>query len=257
MSSSSSVAFEALFPSQARREVLSALFSAEAQPTTAAKLARATGLTHRAVALELQRLVQAGLLEVASAGRDGVLVRAKLEHPMTAALRALVAQAREREDAADETVREALAAYGAPLLGVPPKETMSREDALLRGLQLARRDATVMRVLPVVLARQAKRLNWDHLVDRAKNANLRAEVGMLVDLAEDSTRSDVLKGPQEVVTRALADRRRKALHPFFVHTGKAQRRFAKEHTPTAAARWGFAMDITEESFRSFAEKHRG
>jgi hypothetical protein len=67
------------------------------------------------------------------------------------------------------------------LLGEEPKPSFSLAETLLRGLKAARDDATVLRVLPVVVAKHARDLDWTDLTERARRMNLRAELGMLLD----------------------------------------------------------------------------
>jgi DNA-binding transcriptional ArsR family regulator len=228
-----SPALRALFPSKARRAVVETLFSGRLLQASVSELARRAGLTPRAVAVEIQNLEEVGLVEVEAIGS------------------AHVVRPNEDTDPADRKVRRSLAAYGAPLLGEEPRAFYSLVEALLRGLRLARKDATVLRVLPVVLAKHAQELDWTDLKERARGMNLRAELGMLLDL------TGTVAGLSELRTQAddLADGRRKRQRFFPEVASSYERKLAEQRSPESATRWHFAMNMTEDSFRVMVRKH--
>jgi DNA-binding transcriptional ArsR family regulator len=247
-----SPALRALFPSKARRAVVETLFSGRLLQASVSELARRAGLTPRAVAVEIQNLEEVGLVEVEAIGSAHV-VRPNEDHPVTKALRELLsaAAAAPHTDPADRKVRRSLAAYGAPLLGEEPRAFYSLVEALLRGLRLARKNATVLRVLPVVLAKHAQELDWTDLKERARGMNLRAELGMLLDL------TGTVAGLPELRTQAddLADGRRKRQRFFPEVASSYERKLAEQRSPESATRWHFAMNMTEDSFRVMVRKH--
>jgi DNA-binding transcriptional ArsR family regulator len=243
---------DALFPSRARRAIVELLFSGRLSQASMSELARRAGLTPRAVAVEVEKLAEAGLVEVEAIGPAHV-VRANDAHPVAGPLRDLLtaASAAPKTDHDDRKVRRALAAFGAPLLGEEPRATWSLSESVLRGLRLARTDATVLRVLPVVLAKHAREIDWTDLMERARRMNLRAELGMLLDL------TGTVAGLPEMRARSkeLADARRKRVRFFPEVSGVFERRLAEQRSPASATRWHFAMNMTEESFRELVRKH--
>ncbi len=242
----------ALFPTAARRSVVELLFSGSAADASMSEIARRAGLTPRAVAVEVQRLEEAGLVEVQAVGSAHV-VRPYSKNPATAALSELVKAARgaSAPSTGDRNVRRSLAAYGAPLLGEEPKAVFPLAETLLRGLKTARKDATVLRVLPVVVAKHVQDLDWTDLAERARRMNLRAELGMLLDLT-----ADVADLPElHARTETLSDARRKRPRYFPLVEGAFERQLAAKRTPGAARRWHFLMNMTEESFRETVRKH--
>jgi len=79
--------------------------------------------------------------------------------------------------------RPTLAAYGAPLAGFAPLREMPLEEAVVRALVAARRDATVALVLPLVLLKNAARLRTRFLRKLGREQGVEAELGMMLDLA--------------------------------------------------------------------------
>jgi hypothetical protein len=248
----SSPALKALFPTKARRALVELLFSGAVGEASMSELARRAGLTPRAVAVEVQRLEEADLVEVHAHG-PAYVVRPNARSAPVQALAQLVRSAAETPSAGalERSVRRSLAAYGAPLLGEEPRPAFSLSETLLRGLRAARSDATVLRVLPVVLAKHAKNLDWADLMERARRMNLRAELGMLLDLtAKVASLPDLRAHAAE-----LSDARRKRPRYFPHVEGAFEKQLAARRTPEAATRWHFVMNMTEDSFREMVRKH--
>ncbi len=242
---------KALFPTAARRAVVELLFSGTPAEASMSELARRAGLTPRAVAVEVQRLEEAGLVEVQALGPAHV-VRQNQKNPATRALSELLRAAREAAaGSSNRNVRRSLAAYGAPLAGEEPRASLSLSETLVRALKMARRDATVLRVLPVVVAKHANELDWTDLVERAYRMNVRNELGMLLDLTADVAHLPNLR----THAAELRDARRKRPRYFPSVEGTFEKQLAAKRTPKAASRWQFLMNMTEESFRELVSKH--
>lgn len=243
---------EALFPGRARRAVLEALFGAGPRPASVSELARLAHLTPRAVSVEVRRLAAAGLVEVEARGAAD-LVRANRRHPGARALAALLRKSEAGPGPPSRrNPRPSLVAYGAPLAGVEPRAGMRREEALVAGLAAAVSDPTLLRVLPVVVLRNERQLDWHELRARARRAKLGTELGMLLDLTAEVSGHDNLR--QEA--RGLRDRRRRVPRYLPEPRSGFERRLADRRTPPAARRWGFRLNLSEESLRDFVRKHR-
>ena len=184
------------------------------------------------------------------------MYRAESDHPQARLLRDLTkapAQARtEARTNHDDEVRAWLAAAGAPLGSPRPKgPPPDLEEALAEALVLSHQDATVARVLPLVLWRQRDGLDLDRLVREASHRDERAALGYFLELAGQ------LGGDPALVkaARRLHDRRRTKARPFFSgplgpHAAAAARR----NTPKEALRWGYVMNMGLDSFRAMFEK---
>jgi len=74
---------------------------------------------------------------------------------------------------------ETLVALGAPLSGWRPNRRLAREAALAFALRFASTDASLLRSLPVVLARTWRELDWSKLENSARAQGSLALLGML------------------------------------------------------------------------------
>jgi hypothetical protein len=130
---------------------------------------------------------------------------------------------------------------------------MPLEEAVVRGLVSARRDPTLVRVLPVVLLKNAARLDAAKLRLLAKELKVESELGMMLSLADEV-------GHEPLLLKAS-----KGLPP---HTGRPRyyplpvgdvfgRALADKRTPPVAARWGFRMNMSQAGFQAFVSKHLG
>jgi hypothetical protein len=149
-------------------------------------------------------------------------------------------------------VRASLAAAGAPLAGVRASATFSLEDAIVAGLTLSRSDATVLRVLPLVLARAANRLDWTHLEQAARDRGLLPVLGLVAELAGHYS------GLHDLERRAASwwtppDGARL----YFAPRSRFDEELARHATPAIAKRWGFLLNVGEDSFRSLFERFDG
>jgi len=160
-------------------------------------------------------------------------------------------QAGSGPDASRCDPRPSLAAYGTPLVGVGPAQEMGREEALVAGLQEARTDPTLLRALPVMVLRNEGRLDWDDVRGRARRGKLNAELGMLLDLTAAVSGHASLREQ----ARGLADRRRRVPRYLPEPASQFERRLADKRTPAAARRWGFRMNMSQESLGEFVRKH--
>ncbi len=240
----------ALFPTRARRAVLEAVFGPGARSSTVSELARCADLTPRAVAVEVKRLVAAGVVEVEADGAAD-RVHPNPRHPAARALRELLRAASRTPMRPRMDPRPSLAAYGAPLAGVAPREEMSRENAVLEGLAECRTNGTLLRVLPVVLLKNEADLDWDELLAQARRRKLKDELGMVLELTAAASGRRSL-GRKATV---LADRRRRVPRYLPEPANDYERKLADERTPLVARRWGLRTNMTEESVREFVRKH--
>lgn len=149
-------------------------------------------------------------------------------------------------------IYQALAFYGAPLLDVRPVRSLALEEVLPRALELAAEDATVLRSLPLVLARNLDCIDWNVLSEEACRIGQGAATGMLLELTGELLGDESLLRHAEAFERAPGDMRH-----FFQPRGPFDERLARSRTPEVARRWGFWMNMPEESFRSLLEKHHG
>jgi DNA-binding transcriptional ArsR family regulator len=241
---------QALFPTRARRAVLEAFFGPGARSATVSELARRADLTPRAVSVEVKRLLAAGVVEVEAEGAAD-RVRSNPRHPAARALRELLRNASSVPGRSHSNPRPSLAAYGAPLAGVEPRVEMSREAAVVEALAESRRDATLLRILPVVLLKNEADFDWGALLELARKRKLKDELGMMLELTAE------VSGRRSLRERAtgLADGRRRVARYLPEPASDYERALADQRTPEVTRRWGLRMNMTEESVREFVRKH--
>ncbi len=242
---------QALFQSRARTEVLR-LVLVDGQVATMSELARRAGLSPRAIAKEVALLRALGLVRLQSVGAADV-VSGNPDHPGAPFLRGLLQIPAKRPEDPDrrKRVRESLAAHGAPLAGVDPVAHFKLEATLVEALDLARHDGTVLRVLPVVLAKHRGRLDWLELKEAARRRKLKAELGMLVELTAELLGDPALKRYVD----DLRDRRRRVMRYLPEAKSDFERKLARRRTPRPVRKWGFLMNLGEDSLKPVLEKH--
>lgn len=240
-----------LFQSQTRSAVLELLF-VRGLSASVSELARRSGLSPRAVANEVKHLLPTGLLLVETVGGADV-VRGNVKHAVARHLRALFATPGTAgpNETSQRKARESLAHWGAPLAGVRPVCHFGLNESLLRGLEEARHDGTVLRVLPTVLARSVASMDWAGLREDARRRKLKAELGWLIELT-----AELLDRPElKAEAAALHDKRRRSLRFFPEVKSGYEAELARRRAPDVALRWGFWMNMSTESFRGTLEKH--
>jgi DNA-binding phage protein len=154
-----------------------------------------------------------------------------------------------------DLARAWLAQLGAPLYGkslVEGRRPPDPEVVLTSALELAHRDATVARALPVVFMRQRHNLNLDELRRRARQANQSRTLGFFLDLTGRLTGDEDLR-------RAAKTLRPKHLPTtdFFKTRSDLERTLAEANTPEVARDWGYRLNMGLDSFESLLAKFKG
>jgi hypothetical protein len=245
-----------LVTSRARRDLLRQLWVARAVGSVS-DLARRAGVSFATAHKELESMRAEGLATSERVGRT-LLYRANGKHPQSALLRRLLnegaAIGRTVPPARAEQVRGWLAAVGAPLLvsEAASDRPPSLEEVVAQGLALSHDDATVARVLPVVLWAQRGRLDQSRLVREATRLDERQTLGFFLELTGRLAGNDRFAS----LSRSLRDQRRSRVRPFFARPhGRMALAAARKSTPRVARRWGYLMNMGMDSFASAFVKH--
>jgi hypothetical protein len=151
----------------------------------------------------------------------------------------------------EDQVCETLVAYGAPLADWAPHPWLPLEEALPLALRLARTNATLLRVLPLVLARNASTLDGLRLLERTRDAGQEAEMGFLLELSAELTGHANLAQ----LASSLEGARQGPPRYFFAPRSERDRRLVELGTAPVARRWGLLLNMPEDSFRSLLAKH--
>ncbi len=151
-----------------------------------------------------------------------------------------------------EATAETLVAMGAPLSGWRPNRRLEPEAALAFALRFSSTDASLLRSLPVVLARTWRDLDWGKLENSARAQGSLALLGMLTELTAS------LAGLPQLAEKARSWwRPPHEPHHFFRPRNQFDRELAEHRTPPVARKWGFLMNMGEDSFRALYERHAG
>ena len=237
---------KALFQSRTRAALLKAVLR-DGVSDSLSGLARRTGRSQHAVAVEVRNLAAAGLVNVESVGGADV-VRANRAHPALGPIVQLLAAADAwppGHDVPDLEVKESLAHYAAPSAARDPRQHLKLEATLVRALAVAKRDPAVLRSLLVVLVKHRNRLDWPVIKEEARRLKLKSELGMVVELAADAS------GHTELKARVadLRDHRRKTDVFFAEPRDDHDRGVVVRASPPAARKWGFFVNVGEDSLR--------
>jgi hypothetical protein len=157
------------------------------------------------------------------------------------------------EQACDwEATAETLVALGAPLSGWRARRRLASEEALAQALRFASTDASLLRSLPVVLARTWRDLDWSKLENSARAQGSLALLGMLMELTASLAGLEQLGEKARRLWRTPSE-----FHYFFRPRNDFDRELAEHRTPAIARKWGFLMNMGEDSFRALFERHAG
>jgi len=244
---------EYLVTGRARRELFRLLWGRNTTGSVS-DLSRVAKVQFSAAHRELDAMREAGLARAERTGTT-LVYRAATDHRHAALLRHLASasdDAEIKDTHHDEQVRAWLATLGAPLGSAETKRRLpSVEQVVAEALSLSHRDATVARVLPLVLWRQQDRLDFDRLFQEATRRDERQALGYFLELAGKLGREPRLVER----ARALRDRRRRKVRMFFAGPhGPRALAATRRNTPTEALRWGYLMNMGVDSFRSTFEK---
>lgn len=149
----------------------------------------------------------------------------------------------------DRQVRAELQALGAPLYGTPV-EVDDLEEALARGVFLARRDATVACVLPLCFAYAADRLDPDRLLAALKWTRDKRTVGFFLELTHVLTKDTRFRRWSRKFQVDVTEEQ-----PFFEEKTVFSRKLAEQNTPAVARVLGWRMNMPLDAFESMFRKY--
>lgn len=245
-----------LVKSNTRRDLLKLLW-AEEIVASGHQLSLLLGAAYSATHVELEAMKEEGIVKAHKEGKAEVYSKNE-RYPHKHALLLLLApfgRALDLSAVDDEGVKSNLAKYGTPVLSTKkPKRYLSLEEALAHGLDLARRDASVARSLPVAFAKNREKVDLARLEFLARKRNLLPVLGFYLDLTAQ------LLGDRKLQKTALGllDRRRKRKELFFntqKRISKFEQVLAENNTPPVARKWNFLMNLGMDSFEGIFRKN--
>ena len=244
-----------LVTSETRKELLRLLWVDNLE-ASGYQLARLAGGAYSSVYDELEAMKKERLVTSRRQG-NSVMFRKNDGYTWRKALTTLlntqqVSVARAKKPTDDE-VRLSLSKFGAPLRVHRESELdLPLEETLVCALTLARRDATVARVLPVVFAKNQDLLNLRRLEFLARKQGVLPVLGLFLDLTALLTKRQKLHAE----ARRFKDGRRKRMENFFVDRKftRFEKELAEKNTPSVARHWHFLMNMGLDSFEDRFKK---
>jgi molybdenum-dependent DNA-binding transcriptional regulator ModE len=241
-----------LLPAKARRKLLELLWRDE-ESGSVSELARLAGVSFAGAHRELQAMSRAGLVHRASEGGT-TAYRANAAHPGARLLKELLSMPAVQpvaDEESDAEVRGWLVDLGA-LLDARRRKAPSPERVLAAAARLSHRDPSVARILPALVWKHRDRLDPDRLVTEARRQGEKQALGFFVEMAAE------LGGDPSLARWAepLRDRRVRSTRDFFQRSSSPHaRRLAELHTPPAARRWHYRLNIGTDSFEAAFRRH--
>lgn len=245
-----------LIGSRHRRQLLWVLTHQE-QELTVSDLARQAGTPYSGTHKEVRELGRLDLLKTRHLG-GAVVCRWNRRHPFARAVRNLfeadraAKQWNARASQGDADVLRNLKRWGAPLTkGGLPKLRLPIEETLARALVVARVNATVAQVLPVVFAKNRGTLDLPRLEMLARRVGEKRTLGFFLALCAHLMKDDGWAR----YSKKLKDRRFRRTEDFFLNVrGKRSRKLAEKNTPALAREWNFRMNMPMKSLESAFHK---
>ncbi len=242
-----------LVTSTTRRRLLELLWR-DGFRATAQQLALLGNLSFATVHGELQVMLEVGLVSRTKAGR-GWAYEANRRYRDAKLMLALVGgRVPVSVQMSRDELADALAELGAPILapgGGASPSSLSAERVLSLAVKAAHDDASIARVLPFTLARNAQRLDFARLAFFCRELDEARALGMFLDLGA------ALSGQRKMskVAAGLRDGRVSRSDDFFTRaTSAADRELAELNSPPQAKRWKFRMNMPLDMFATLFEK---
>jgi hypothetical protein len=246
-----------LVTSEARKKVLLALWEDKTSGSVSDFSSR-LNLSYASTHDELKRMESVGLAKSSYVGTKHFF-EPNLDHPHRAVLESLIKASlrqAQRDSLADATLTF-LAKMGG---GVVPPENRpkvsqwSLEEGLVQALRVSHTHPTVARVLPLVLFKTWKHLDFEALKEKAIKLGEKRTLGFFLDLTSEI--APELKRDFKKEALALRDRRFKKEQPFFRNSKKGSflEKLERAKTPQVAKRWHYTMNMEIDSFRSHFNK---
>jgi DNA-binding transcriptional ArsR family regulator len=243
-----------LLPTRTRRRLLELLWRDE-ESGSVSELARLAGVSFAGAHRELRAMSRAGLVRRSSDGGTAVY-RANTAHPGAGPLREVLSIPSPEpgaDEKSDAEVRGWLVDLGA-LLDAHRHTAPSPERALAAAARLSHRDPSVARILPALIWKHRDRLDLARLVTEARRQGEKQALGFFIEMAAE------LGGDPSLFRWAepFRDRRLHTTKDFFVRSGSPYaRQLADLHTPPAARRWHYRLNIGQDSFEAAFRRHVG
>lgn len=251
-----------LVTSKTKRELFR-LFVVDGVEGSVTELAQLSGAPYSCVFDELNEMEKHGLVECLGEGRKQ-LFKSVLSRDQRSSLLGLFSldssslenSEKEKKLKKDSNVLKShLAHYGAPVLNQYDGELfLSLEETFALGVELSKKDAVLMRSLPVFVWKNRNHLNYDLLLMYSRRYKVKREVGFLLSLTSKLKKNSKLS----TESKKFFDRRKTTTESYFSKERTLLQKSLEElRTPKLARKWSFSLNMELSNFKSFLDKHIG
>lgn len=235
-----------LFKTDEQRR-LTELLCVEGLTASVHELALMSGLPYATTHEVLHRMEEEGLVQKTKKGR-ATLFSSSLPTEQLKALKVLMGST--------ELKKQPLAAFekmDLPLVGDFPElqreKAKTFEELLVKAVFLAKRNSTLLRVLPLLVKRLGPNLNTHQLAYWSKRHHVDRELGFVLDLTAELSKEK----RYAALAKKLRDKRWSKATAFLDSESKLsgfQAKLVDENTPDLAKKWFLKMNMGLDSFRS-------
>ena len=154
----------------------------------------------------------------------------------------------------EDVLKYHLSELGSPVYSTyEGKVFLSPEESLARGVLLSKKDAVLLRTLPIVMWKNRNDLDFDLLLMYARKLKVKKETGFLLNLTGKLTGNAKLK----MKSVDFFDNRNTKFESYFLgKRSKSQKKLEELNTPLLAKKWKLNINMDLENFDNFLNKHR-
>jgi len=215
------------------------------------ELAHLADLSYSTAHEELQRMKSLGLVKMQRVGK-ATLYSSALTEVESKVVKNLFSKTNLKR----KTV--SFADYNLPLLGdfneLLTDNQLEPEELLVKSVKSAKKNATLLRVLPLMLKKMGAELNLYQLVYWAKRYEVNRELGFLLDLTAALTKNTKFSK----LAKQFKDKRWSKPEYFFESDSNLsgfQEQLTEKNTPELAKKWYLKLNMGLDSFQSLYSKY--
>lgn len=214
-----------------------------------------SGLPYATTYELLHKMLSMGLVQKAQKGR-ATLFSSKLSSEQMNVFKALMG----KTDVGEEKSLTEFSEMDLPLVGdfseLRNEKAKNVDELLVKTVLLAKKDSTLLRVLPLLVNRLGAKLNEQQLGYWSKQYHVDREVGFALDLTAK------LSGEKRYSTLAKKLKDKRWSKPsFFLKSEEGlsgfRAKLVDENTPELAKKWFLKMNVGLDSFESIFAKYAG
>lgn len=216
------------------------------------ELSHLSGLSYTTTYDELQRMKSLKLVKMKRNGK-ATYYSSALTDELTAAVKNLFEKVKT-----GNVKNVSFNEYNLPLLGdydeLLKNDKTSAEELLIKAVKFSKKNATLLRVLPLLVKRMGENLDIHQLEYWSKRYDTHRELGFLLDLTTELTKNKKFSK----LARSFKDKRWSKSDYYFEGDRELkgfQAMLVDKNTPDLAKKWYLKLNMGLDSFESFYNKY--